>query len=553
MRKRIFKTIFASSIFILLLSLALFVSFLHSYFDRQVFEELASEANYIARGLEGLGLDYFDGLTSENRITYISADGQVLFDSAADSSAMENHAAREEVQSALRTGWGQSSRRSKTLSENTLYYALRTSDGNVLRVASRQSTILALGLSLTLPILSTVAAAVILCSLLSRRLAGRITAPILALDLAHPEECDTYEELSPLLVRLHKQNSTIRAQMDELRRNQAEFTAITENMSEGFLLIDCRTNLLSYNTSALRLLGASTAVTGQSVLALERGESFRKVVDEALSGRHSEALLRQDGRCYQLYANCVKRSDQIVGAVVGIFDVTDREEREVLRREFTANVTHELKTPLTSISGFAEIMMNRLVPAENVPEFAGDIYKEAQRLITLVDDILHLSELDEDAPMPREEIDLHALCRDVLNRLAPAASKNDITLELTGDEAAVSGSPRVVDEIIYNICENAIKYNRPHGSVTANIRRTEDGVHLSIADTGIGISAAERDRVFERFYRVDKSHSKEIGGTGLGLSIVKHGCAAQGIDLTLNSEPGQGTTITLFWPCRNSL
>ncbi|MGE4354546.1 MAG: ATP-binding protein [Oscillospiraceae bacterium] len=545
MTRRIFKTIFGSAMLILLLSLMLFLSILHGYFEDQVFTEMGSEANYIAQGLQKTGSSYFNGLSSENRITYIAEDGTVLYDSVADRDSMENHADRVEVIAALKYGSGTSSRYSKTLSQNTLYYALRLPDNSIIRVASRQDTVYALGLSLLGPLAATVFLAALLCILLSRRLAGRITQPILSLDLEHPENCETYDELSPLLLKIHYQNETIKAQMAQLRKRQEEFTAITENMSEGFLLIDGKTNLLSYNSSALKLLGAPDATTGQSVLALARGESFRNVIDEALSGRHSEALMSLDDRCYQLYANGVFHNGQVVGAVIAILDVTEREERETLRREFTANVTHELKTPLTSISGFAEIIMNRLVEPQDVPEFAGDIYSEAQRLITLVDDILHLSQLDEGAPMSANTIDLYTLCQNVLDRLRPAAEKMAVKLNLSGDHPQVVGVARILDEIVYNLCDNAIKYNKHGGNVDISLCEDDAGIKLSVADTGIGIPPADQDRVFERFYRVDKSHSKEIGGTGLGLSIVKHGCASQGISLSLDSTVGKGTTITL--------
>lgn len=547
MTRRIFKTIFLSTMLVLIISLALFITSLHGYFESQVFDELGVEAHYISRGMEGMGLEYFNDLESDNRITYIASDGTVIYDSSADPSKMENHSDREEIMYALKIGESVSSRYSGTLSENTLYYALRLSDNTILRIASRQSTVWALFTSLLGQFLLTIILAGAICLFLSRRLSRRITAPILALDLDHPEKCDTYEELSPLLVKINHQNGTIKQQMKTLRKSQEEFTAITENMSEGFLLIDDQANLLSYNSSALKLLGSQEAERGKSVLTLERGESFRKVVDDALAGKHSEALMRVDERCHQLYANSVYHNDQVVGAVIAVLDVTEREERETLRREFTANVTHELKTPLTSISGFAEIIMNRLVDSKTVPEFAGDIYTEAQRLITLVNDILHISELDEGVAMPREEISLDALCRTIFSRLSPAADKAGVELILSGDKPMVLGVERVIDDIIYNLCDNAIKYNRAGGSVRATITDALGSVCLSISDTGIGISPGDIDRVFERFYRVDKSHSKEIGGTGLGLSIVKHGCTSQGIAMSINSELNVGTTIFLRW------
>ena len=547
MTGRIFKTIFGSAMLVLLLSLVLFVSILHGYFEDQVFAEMGSEANYITQGIEKIGFDYFNGLDSTNRITYIASDGTVLYDSVADPATMENHSDREEVIAAHKTGTGTSLRYSATLSQNTLYYALKLPDDSVIRVASRQDTAFSLGLSLFGPIAATVFLAAFLCAFISRRLSNMITQPILSLDLEHPENCDTYDELAPLLLKIHYQNDTIKKQLKQFRKSQEEFAAITESMSEGFLLIDGKTNLLSYNSSALKLLGAPDAKIGQSVLALARGESFRKVIDEALSGIHSEALMRSESRCYQLYANGVFHKEQVIGAVIAILDVTEREERETLRREFTANVTHELKTPLTSISGFAEIIANRLVTPENIPEFAGDIYAEAQRLISLVDDILHLSQLDEGTFIPWEMVDLFTMSRSVLDRLRPSAEKMNVELCLFGDHPSVLGVPSVLDEIVYNLCDNAIKYNKRGGSVNIIIHDYGSEITLTVADTGIGIPSAERDRVFERFYRIDKSHSKEIGGTGLGLSIVKHGCVSQGISISIDSTIGVGTTITLSW------
>ncbi|MEA4932847.1 MAG: ATP-binding protein [Lawsonibacter sp.] len=547
MTRRIFKTIFGSAMLVLILSLVMFVSILHRYFEDQVFAEIGSEANYIAQGIEKTGYDYFDGLDSNNRITYIDSDGTVLYDNVADPATMENHSDREEIISALKTGTGTSSRYSSTLSQNTLYSALRLQDNSVIRVASKQATAFSLGLSLLGPITATTLLAVFICLFLSRRLSNMITQPILSLDLENPENCDTYDELAPLLLKIHYQNDTIKQQLKQFSKSQEEFTAITESMSEGFLLIDGKTNLLSYNSSALRLLGAPDAKIGQSVLTLARGESFRKVIDEALSGIHSEALMRSENHCYQLYANGVFHKEQVIGAVIAILDVTEREEREALRREFTANVTHELKTPLTSISGFAEIMTKRMVAPENIAEFAGDIYAEAQRLISLVDDILHLSQLDEGSFVPLDSVDLYTMSRNVLDRLRPSAEKMNVELCLFGDHPTVMGVPSVLDEIVFNLCDNAIKYNKRGGSVNVIICDEDSGITLTVADTGIGIPLADRDRIFERFYRIDKSHSKEIGGTGLGLSIVKHGCASQEISITLDSTVGVGTTITLGW------
>ena len=548
MTKKIFRTILAVGIAVILLSTALFCTVLLRHYTTRVFDELEMEAALAARGVELEGADYLAGLDPQNRVTWISGDGSVLYDSQADAGAMENHLEREEVQEALSGQVGEAERYSDTLSTRTLYVALPLSDGSVLRVASDQSSVVSLVVELIPSLVLVLILTIALGALLAYRLSRAIIRPILALDLSHPEDCDTYEELTPLLRRIHSQSETIQSQMEELERQRSEFTAITENMSEGFLLMDSRTNLLSCNSSALRLLDAPRAEVGESVLHLNRTEAFRRVVDEALQGRHSEALLERGDKCYQLLANCVQREGQVVGAVIAILDVTERESREALRREFTANVSHELKTPLTSISGFAELMKAGTVPPETVPEFAGDIYREAQRLITLVEDIIHLSQLDEDlVPLERGAVDLFAVARDVVQRLTPAAERAGVALTLTGGETTVEGVRQVLDEMVANLVDNAIKYNRPGGSVAVEVTVAEGKPRLTVRDTGIGIPAAHQERVFERFYRVDKSHSKEVGGTGLGLSIVKHAAAYHNASVSLESTEGVGTTVTVQW------
>ena len=548
MTKKIFRTILAVGIVIILLSTVLFCTVLLRHYTTRVFDELEMEAALAAQGVELEGTAYLEGLHPDNRITWISGDGSVLYDSQADPGSMENHLQREEIQEALSGRVGEASRYSDTLATRTLYVALALSDGSVLRVASDQSSVVSLVLELIPSLLVVLALTIALGAFLAYRLSRAIIRPILSLDLTHPEDCDTYEELTPLLRRIHTQSETIQRQMEELEQQRSEFTAITENMSEGFLLMDSRTNLLSCNSSALRLLDAPEAKIGESVLHLSRAEGFRRVVDEALQGQHSEALLEREDKCYQLLANCVKRDDQVVGAVIAILDVTERESREALRREFTANVSHELKTPLTSISGFAELMKAGAVPPETVPEFAGDIYREAQRLITLVEDIIHLSQLDEGmAPMERGQVDLFGVVRDVVQRLTPAAEKAGVTITLTGGETMVEGVRQVLDEMAANLVDNAVKYNRPGGSVAVAVEMAEGKPRLTVRDTGIGIPAVHQERVFERFYRVDKSHSKEVGGTGLGLSIVKHAAAYHNASVTLESAEGVGTTVTVQW------
>ena len=548
MTKKIFRNILLVGFSVLLLSMTLLLTSLEKHFTERVFAELTTEAFLAVQGVTLTGREYLEELDDPHRITWIDREGHVLYDSIGSIAAMENHLSREEIQEALQTGSGRANRYSSTLSTQTLYVALRLTDGTVLRVASEQSSVLALLAGLLPSILLILLVTIGMAILMAYRLSHSIIRPILDLDLLRPEECHTYEELTPLLQELRGQKATIRSQMDALQRQHEEFSAITGNMSEGFLLIDSQTNLLSCNASALQLLGEASVERGKSVFLVDRSEAFRRVVKEALSGRHSEALLERDGKCYQLLSNSVSRAGKIAGAVIAILDVTERESREALRREFSANVSHELKTPLTSISGFAELMKNGMVPPETTAEFAGDIYREAQRLISLVEDIIHLSQLDEGAVSTENApVDLYALSQQVLDRLTPAAGKADISLQLRGGPVTVMGAPHIVDELIYNLVDNAIKYNRPGGTVTVTVSLLNQKARLSVADTGIGIPAADQQRVFERFYRVDKSHSKEVGGTGLGLSIVKHAAAFLGAELTLQSTEGVGTTITAQW------
>ena len=521
--------------------------------DSRMKAEVREETQFVRQAVELSGQEYLDTVANtSNRITLIDTDGTVLFDNQADPATMENHANRQEVQRASTTGAGESTRMSGTLSEQTYYYAVRLENGQVLRVAAQTDTVFAAVFSVLPWIIGAAVVVAVLTVLFSNFLTKKIVSPINRLDLDHPADNDVYDELSPLLGKINHQNEVIAQQMRSLREKQEEFTSITENMSEGFLVLDSNTDILSYNTSVLRLLGADSAPAENhgSALALNRSAGFRSAVDGALAGRRSEQLLRQNGRCCQVMANPVLRDGEVEGAVVVVLDITEQEERENLRREFTANVSHELKTPLTSISGFAEIMQNGMVKPADVPRFAGNIYTESQRLISLVDDIMRLSRLDEeDVQLPSEDLDLLALAQDVARRLEPAAKEQGLTMTVQGS-GSIRGVRSIVDEMVYNLCDNAVKYNRKGGSVTITVTEGSRDVTLSVADTGIGIPAADRERVFERFYRVDKSHSKEIGGTGLGLSIVKHGAAFHNAQVRLESQEGKGTTVTLTFPRR---
>ena len=548
MTKRIFRAILTVALTVLLASLVLIVGVLHGYFQDRVLDELSSRTAYIALGVEHEGVEYLeDGFPNDCRVTWVGADGAVLWDNREDSTRMENHADRPEVHEALLLGKGHAARYSDTLAQKTLYYALRLSDGSVLRVSDTQYSVWMLVLQALQPVALVMVLAFCLALWLAGRLARQLVEPINAMDLNDPGEEIGYEELAPLVGKLRSQKRQISRQMEDLRRSREEFAAITENMSEGLLIIDQETRVLSYNAAALRLLDALTPVEENSVLSLNREPGFRRCVEEALAGRRREELLEREDTCCRVLANPVEQDGAVTGAVLIVLDVTEKERREALRREFTANVSHELKTPLTAILGTAEILENGMVKPEDIPHFAGNIRREAQRLIGLVNDIIKLSRLDEgDTAAPWEMVDLHAMAEEVLRQLAPAAEKQRVTMTVEGSVGPVRGVPQIIEEIIYNLCDNAIAYNKPGGSVRVTLTSTPEGERVTVADTGIGIPPELRERVFERFYRVDKSHSG--GGTGLGLSIVKHGAAYLGACIELDSELGKGSTFMLTFP-----
>ena len=546
MTGKILRISYLVAISALLASALLFFGVMYRDYEDGAFARLRAEAAAIAQGLGAVGSDYFDSFAPDDRVTWIAANGTVLYDSAAPAQLLESHADREEIDQALQTGEAQTSRYSKTLLQRTFYYAKLLEGGTVLRVSCTQNSLPAMILMLLTPFLWVATLVLILCGVLSYRLARQITKPLNAINPDNPAPLPSYPELTPLFDKLREQNRTIGKQMNELQLRQREFTAITENMREGFLLVDCKMHVLSSNHSALEVLGGRELKPGCLLYDAECSQEIFDAVDTALSGSHAELLLTIDETSWQVLANPVVASGQVAGAVVLFMDITEREQRERLRREFSANVSHELKTPLTSISGFAELMKEGLVPPEKIPEFSGDIYKESLRLIGLVNDIIQLSRLDENSTQfQRAPVDLYDLCAQSIERLSPVAARQSVTLALTGEHAEIEGVEQLLKEMIYNLLDNAIKYNVPGGSVTASVRKSAGRTILSVADTGIGIPYAHQPRVFERFYRVDKSHSKEVGGTGLGLSIVRHAAQYHGARLELKSQPGKGTTITV--------
>lgn len=552
MNKKIFCSSLLTVCLVLAATIALIMGLLFHFFEKQIQKELANEAGFLAHALENEEAGYFDSfdnknnrLAGNNRITWIDENGTVLFDSRADVSELDNHAGRDEIKTAMKEGKGMSTRYSKTLTEKTVNYAIRLSDGSILRVSTEQYTVVTILMGMLQPILFIMFVALILTLVLSARVSKAIIEPINKLDLEIPENNDTYEELTPLLRKIADQKETIGEQLADARKKQKEFNLITENMSEGFLVIDADANLLTYNSAALNLLEI-TPPADRSVLLFCRAKEFRGVISDVLSGIKAENTMVREERSYSLIANPVYEKESVIGAVVVILDITEREKRDMLRREFTANVSHELKTPLTSISGFAELMKAGDVLENDVTDFSKSIYDEAQRLITLVNDIIKISELDgQSIPYEKETVDLYELSKEVIGRLEKEADKKNITFHLIGGRAEIIGVHKILEEMLYNLCDNAIKYNKENGTVDVLVNQTGDGVNVIVRDTGIGIPISHQDRVFERFYRVDKSHSKKVGGTGLGLAIVKHGALYHHAKLSLESTVDVGTVVTI--------
>lgn len=550
MTKKIFKSIMFVCALVLTVGLAAVMGILYSNFDGQMRKELSKEAAYLAYGVEQQGVDYLKNIKDKSaRITYIDQDGTVLFDNEADVSEMKNHSDRTEFQKAEKYGAGESSRYSDTLSEKTIYYALRLKDGTVLRVSGTQDSVLALVENLIFPLCGLLCLMLILSGIMASAISKRIVKPINELDLESPKENQIYEELSPLLSKIHRQNREIQNQLELAKQQQEEFSLITENMQEGLIVIDKYTMILSANSSAWNLFHMDRVRQGESVYCLDREEEFRHAIEQVLSGEHTELVLKLNGSDIQLIANPVIRDKKTEGAVVLLVNVTEKLERESLRREFSANVSHELKTPLTSISGFAEIMQSGLVKCEDIPQFAGRIYKESQRLLQLVEDVIQISQLDEEkTSYTWEPVDVYQVCKNAFESLKEKAKRLNVHLYICGEYMKMEAVRTLLEEAVYNVCDNAIKYNRNDGSVSVFLTQTAQEIQIVVKDTGVGIPKEDQDRVFERFYRVDKSHSKEIGGTGLGLSIVKHAVGALKGSVILRSEEGNGTEICMKFP-----
>ncbi len=550
MTKRIFRATFLVALSVLLASLVLIMGMLYSYFTQVQLEQLHSETTLTAQAVNHEGMGYFEGLTVHScRITWIAADGTVLYDSRKASDEMENHLEREEIQEALQAGRGDSTRYSSTLLERSLYAAQRLEDGSVLRLSIAQNSVLTLVLGMLQPICVILSIAIILSGILASRLAKKIVKPLNELNLDDPLSNGEYGELSPLLRRINSQQCQLRSQARELKRKQRQFDAVTGNMSEGLVLLDNKGTILSINTAAIRLLDAGMDCVGRDFLTVNRSPVVCDLLYQALDGRKAERVISLPAGEYQFDASPVRSDGQVSGVVMLLFDVTEARKAEALRREFTANVSHELKTPLHAISGYAELLKSGLVREGDVKGFSEKIYSETQRLVRLVEDILRLSRLDEgSADLQWAQTDLYALARETVANLTAAAELAQVTLVLEGESAPLRSIPQLLGAILFNLTDNAIKYNHPGGRVTVCVTATRTDLRLTVADTGIGIPPEHRDRIFERFYRVDKSHSKEVGGTGLGLSIVKHACLILGASVEVDSTLGQGTTVTVAFP-----
>ena len=549
MTKRIFRSVCIVAVVVLFASLALVMGVLYDYFSGSQENQLKTQTDLAAQGIEHEGSSYFDGLDSEElRITWIDKKGKVLFDNKTDASSMENHLEREEVRQAVENGYGKSSRYSETLTEKSLYSAKKLSDGSIVRLSVSQYSVLTLFLGMLRPVLIIALLAVVLALLLAYSLSKNIVTPLNKLNLDSPLSNKVYEELSPLLKRMDAQQRQLKHQSEELKRKREEFETATENMSEGLIILNEKGVILNLNRAAAKMLGLSEDSVGKDIFSEKTSVNLKEPTQIALSGKNKEEVFAlRDGNC-QLLANPVSTDGKVTGAALLVLDVTEKERAEQMRREFTANVSHELKTPLHSIMGCSELMENGLVKAEDMPRFVSRIHSEASRLVTLVDDIIGLSQLDENAEFPKEDVDLLTLAEEEVGALAATAKDKDIKISVGGEEITVTGVRRLLHEIVYNLCDNALRYTEAGGKVGVTVGKEENEAVITVSDTGIGIPPEDLDRVFERFYRTDKSRSKETGGAGLGLSIVKHAVSYLGGRISLDSAQGIGTTFKVYLP-----
>ena len=549
MTKRIFRSILLVVIPVLLAGLIIISGVMYSYLTEVQEAQMLSELSLAAAGVEQKGTDYLSAVRSKDfRLTYVSSDGTVIFDTESQVSNMDNHANREEIKEALLGGSGKSSRYSATLTEQTLYYAKKLSNGNVLRISIDRASVLSLLLGVLQPIAFIFLVAIILSVIIANRISKKIVMPLNELDLDEPMKNDVYDEISPLLNRIHRQHKQISMQEESLRRKAEEFDQITSNMQEGLILLDSKNTLMSVNSAALRIFDRVCFNPGDSFLTLDRSHELRDALAQAEKDGYCETFLSRDSKEYRVNISRIDSDDKPAGYVILLSDITDKISAERSRREFTANVSHELKTPLQSIIGYSELLSNGMVKPQDIPTFTATIYKEATRLVSLIDDIIRLSQLDEGVQMQTEDISLMLLAQDIIDQLSSKASEKNVSITIEGENVDVRGQFRLLSEILFNLCDNAIKYNRQNGNVTIKIWQTDQDVCFAVSDNGIGIPKEHHSRIFERFYRVDKSHSRQSGGTGLGLSIVKHAVAFHNGKITLESVPDEGTTVTVSIP-----
>lgn len=550
MKNKIFRALVALAAMAVLVASGLITFLVSQDYFNETKKELAQEARYISMGLESGGNDFLNKIAAENgsnvRITLIDKDGIVLFDNQAEAKTLENHAMRQEVMEAVAVGAGEAERFSDTLDKTTYYYAVRLEDGKILRLARTIDSIYKSVLQM-LPIMGGIVIVVaFLASIVARRVTFNLIKPLDQVNLDEPLDNETYDELAPFLTRIAKQKRQLSKNLKKLRGKQEELTIITNNMNEGLVLLNGQQNVLFINESAAKIFGFSAKeVIGRNILTVDRAQEVQDLLQKVSQAGKGEGLYEKDGHFYQLSGSSVNGS----GSVILIYDVTEKMTAEKLRREFSANVSHELKTPLQSILGYAEIMKNGLVKDEDKQRFLERIHAEAGNMIELIQNIMELSRLDENKTLDEfEDVDLLKLAHSVTLRLKHKAQTKGVTLNVSGSSACVCGVQSILSEVLYNLVDNSIKYNKDNGNVDVKVQDASDEVTVSVSDTGIGIGAADRERVFERFYRADKSHSKEIGGTGLGLSIVKHGVLFHKGRVELESEPGVGTTITFVLP-----
>lgn len=555
MKNSIFKSICLAATGVFLASLLLIMSILYTYFSDIQLETLKKQTELVAVAVQDQGISFLKKIDNKNfRITLIESDGDVLYDTVSPADSMENHLGREEIREALAKGYGESTRYSSTLLERQIYTAKLLPDGTVIRLSETHYSVLSLILMMTQPIAIVAVIAAVLSLILASRLSEKIIKPLNELNIDKPELKDSYEELKPLIERINSQQRQLKSQSAELRRKQEEFNAATYNMNEGIVLLNETGTILSINHSASKILSASKYCIGKDILLVNRSIEIQNLLNKAQSGEHADVMMNINGLEYQINASPVVSDDSISGIALIIFDITEKEKAEQMRREFSANVSHELKTPLHSISGYAELMKNGLVKENDIVSFSSRIYSEAQRMIVLVDDIIKLSRLDEGTyDMELEETDLFAVAHETVDILKPAADAKNLTVTLNGGSSKIYGFPQLLNGLVYNLCDNAIKYNRQNGSVDITVIQDNNKTILTVSDNGIGIPKEHQERIFERFYRVDKSHSKEVGGTGLGLSIVKHAARLHDAEIKLESVPDGGTTISVIFPEKSLL